>query len=77
MEDIIDRMSSTSKICIGGKRLTGLSPLDGFNLDGGAFFAPTVIENVSTEDELWQEEIFGPVLVVKRFKVSGFFSYRV
>ncbi len=71
MEDMIDRMPSTSKISIGGKRLKGLSPLDGFDLDGGAFFAPTIVEDVSTNDELWKEEVFGPLLVVKRFKVSG------
>jgi len=32
--------------------------------EGGHFFAPTIVNNVAPEDELAQEEIFGPVLSV-------------
>lgn len=62
--------SSSARVSIGGHKLTGSSPLDGFDLSGGSFFAPTVVEDISVEDELWKEEVFGPVLVVKRFSVS-------
>lgn len=62
---------STARITQGGYRLTGLSPLDGFDLSGGAFFAPTIIEDISVSDELWREEVFGPVLVVKKFSVRA------
>jgi acyl-CoA reductase-like NAD-dependent aldehyde dehydrogenase len=33
--------------------------------DKGYFFEPTIIDNVSTDDELIQSEIFGPVLCVQ------------
>ena len=59
------------KVIAGGKRLTGTSPFDGFDLSKGAFFPPTVIQNVSTEDDLWREEVFGPVVVVKKFSVRA------
>lgn len=60
----------TGKILVGGKRMTGQSRLDQFDFSQGAFFPPTVITNVSTEDDLWREEVFGPVVVVKKFTVS-------
>jgi delta 1-pyrroline-5-carboxylate dehydrogenase len=50
--------------------MEGKSSLDGFDLSKGSFYAPTIIEDVSPEDELWQEEVFGPVVVVKKFSVS-------
>ena len=49
----------------------GKSSLDGFDFSKGSFLPPTVITDVHTEDELWQEEVFGPVVVVMRFSVSG------
>jgi acyl-CoA reductase-like NAD-dependent aldehyde dehydrogenase len=49
--------------------MTGFSELDGFDLSKGSFYPPTVIVDVGIEDEIWQEEIFGPVVVVKRFEV--------
>lgn len=57
-------------ILTGGRRLTGTSPLDGHNFSKGYFFPPTVISDVQLEDDLWREEVFGPVVVVKRFYVS-------
>jgi betaine-aldehyde dehydrogenase len=35
--------------------------------DGGYFFEPTVVTGLTQEDEMIQEEIFGPVLTVQRF----------
>jgi betaine-aldehyde dehydrogenase len=45
----------------GGERLTGSS------YDNGAFVAPTIFDDVRPEMEIFQEEIFGPVLTVSRF----------
>ncbi|KAF8529101.1 aldehyde dehydrogenase [Hysterangium stoloniferum] len=53
---------------LGGERMTGLSSLDEHDLSQGYFYPPTVIEDVSVDDDVWQEEIFGPVVVVKRFE---------
>ncbi|KAG6903434.1 hypothetical protein C0995_005457 [Termitomyces sp. Mi166 len=66
IEGILSRMKG--KVLCGGYRLTGASPLDGFDYTHGSFLAPTIIEGVSYTDELWQEEVFGPVIVVQRFK---------
>lgn len=49
--------------------MTGKSELDGFDFSRGSFYPPTVISNVEITDEIWQEEVFGPVVVVKRFEV--------
>ncbi|KAI0677370.1 aldehyde dehydrogenase [Trametes maxima] len=65
MEKLVQRGVGT--ILAGGRRMTGPSPLDGYDFSQGAFFPPTVIADVPTEDDLWREEIFGPVVVVKRF----------
>lgn len=66
--------TTSARVTAGGYKLTGASPLldqDGatFDLTEGAFFAPTIVEGVEVTDQLWVEEVFGPVLVVKRFKV--------
>ncbi|KAJ3732863.1 aldehyde dehydrogenase domain-containing protein [Lentinula guzmanii] len=55
------------RIIVGGRRMTGVSDLDGFDFSGGSFFPPTVVTDISLDDELWQEEVFGPVVVVKKF----------
>ena len=66
--------NTSATVTAGGYQLTGRSPLAGddadFDLGTGSFFAPTIVENVDVGDELWEEEVFGPVLVVKRFKVG-------
>lgn len=43
--------------------------MDGFEFSRGCFYPPTVLEDVGTEDKLWREEVFGPVVVVKKFDV--------
>ena len=71
IEAIVNRKGKgTGKILAGGKRLTGESKFDGFDFSKGSFFPPTVISNVSVEGDLWREEVFGPVVVVKKFSVS-------
>ena len=52
----------------GGKVLTGGHPLTENGLDKGAFFAPTILADLPEDNEAVCEEIFGPVLVVDKFK---------
>jgi hypothetical protein len=60
--------------------MLGKSLLNNFDFSRGSFYPPTVISDVDVSHELWQEEIFGPVVVVKKFSVSytmmraGFFD---
>lgn len=68
IEAMVKRTRGT--IMVGGERMTGKSDLDGFDFGRGSFFPPTVVADITVEDELWQEEVFGPVVVVKRFTVS-------
>jgi acyl-CoA reductase-like NAD-dependent aldehyde dehydrogenase len=42
--------------------------VDGF--DNGYFVAPTILENVSVDATIWQEEVFGPVLCVSSFDTA-------
>lgn len=67
IEGMMER--TAGKVVIGGERMDGQSALDGHDFSLGSFFPPTVVTDVSVEDELWQEEVFGPVVVVKRFSV--------
>ncbi|KAH9056365.1 aldehyde dehydrogenase domain-containing protein [Lactarius vividus] len=46
-------------------------PLDGFNFSRGSFYPPTVITDVSLEDVLWKEEVFGPVVVLRKFETES------
>jgi len=55
-------------ILTGGAPMEGPSPLDGFDLSKGAFYPPTIITDIDLQSELWKEEIFGPVVVVQRFR---------
>ena len=70
IEKMVAERPTKAKILAGGKRLTGASTLDEFDFSQGIFYPPTVIEGVETHDELWREEVFGPVVVVKKFTVS-------
>ena len=71
IDDMVKRAKNAgSKILAGGDRLFGRSEMDGFSFSKGAFYPPTAIADVGIEDEIWKEEVFGPVVVVKRFSVS-------
>merc|ERR1711903_40434 len=35
---------------------------------GGQFFAPTELEGITTEMRIWEEETFGPIISVVRWK---------
>ena len=63
LEDFIEKAKKD-----GGKLLTGGHPLTENGLDKGAFFAPTILANVPEDNDAVREEIFGPVIVVGKFK---------
>lgn len=69
IDAMVKQASKTASIVAGGEQMAGTSELDGFDFSNGSFYPPTVIADVETTDEIWQEEVFGPVVVVKRFEV--------
>lgn len=68
VDDAIEKGVATNTA---GKRMTGSSSLDGFDLSKGYFFPPTVLSDSSTakivDTRIWKEEAFGPVIVVVGF----------
>ncbi|MFF4098897.1 aminobutyraldehyde dehydrogenase [Streptomyces sp. NPDC001903] len=57
VQGLLGRLPDHARIVTGGRRL----PRDGF------FHEPTVVAGVRQEDEMVQEEIFGPVVTVQSF----------
>jgi betaine-aldehyde dehydrogenase len=53
----IDRLPAHAKVETGGARVG----------DTGYFFAPTVVSGLLQDDEIIQNEVFGPVITVQRF----------
>ncbi|KAJ9145395.1 Aldehyde dehydrogenase [Pleurostoma richardsiae] len=57
-----------AKVLVGGERMTGTSLLDGTEFSKGYFFPPTVVISTEgqsvTKTELWENEAFGPIIVV-------------
>jgi betaine-aldehyde dehydrogenase len=53
----IDRKPSHASVLTGGERVG----------DRGYFYAPTVVAGLHQDDEMIQDEIFGPVITVQRF----------
>ncbi|HVT65346.1 MAG TPA: gamma-aminobutyraldehyde dehydrogenase [Mycobacteriales bacterium] len=53
----IDRVPQHASVRTGGERLR----------DKGFFYAPTVVADLKPDDEMVQNEIFGPVITVQRF----------
>lgn len=62
---------SSGTILTGGEPLIDSSTLDGFKFSRGSFYPPTVIVDVDLEDALWKEEVFGPVVVLRKFEVRA------
>ena len=58
VQGFIDRVPSHAKVEVGGNRLSGK----------GYFLEPTVLSGFKQDDEHIQNEIFGPVLTVQKFK---------
>lgn len=56
--------SNTCRLVLGGKRL-------GDEFAGGYFIAPTIYADVVPSDEMFREEVFGPVLTFTKFKTEG------
>jgi betaine-aldehyde dehydrogenase len=54
-----DRLPDHATISAGGSRIT--------DLGDGYFLQPTVLSGIQQDDEVIQEEIFGPVITVQRF----------
>ena len=54
---MVDRAPSHAIVQSGGSRISG----------PGFFFAPTVVSGMRQDDEMIQDEIFGPVITVQRF----------
>jgi len=52
----------------GAELITGGSPIEVEGFKGGFYFAPTVFGNVKNSMRIAQEEIFGPVLSVIRYR---------
>lgn len=57
-EQVANAVAKGAKVLIGGKRPSGLV---------GAYYEPTLIENVTKDMRIWQEEVFGPVLPIVTF----------
>ncbi|HEY1280249.1 MAG TPA: gamma-aminobutyraldehyde dehydrogenase [Acidimicrobiales bacterium] len=53
----VDRAPGHAKVLAGGHRVPG----------NGFFFEPTVISDLHQDDEMIQNEVFGPVITVQRF----------
>ncbi|MFE5855063.1 MULTISPECIES: gamma-aminobutyraldehyde dehydrogenase [unclassified Streptomyces] len=53
----IDRLPAHAKVEAGGKRVG----------DKGYFYAPTVVSGLKQDDEIIQNEVFGPVITVQSF----------
>jgi succinate-semialdehyde dehydrogenase/glutarate-semialdehyde dehydrogenase len=58
---VTDAVGQGARLLAGGQRLAG----DGY--DSGAFFAPTVLADVTPEMIIYREETFGPVAAVTPF----------
>jgi betaine-aldehyde dehydrogenase len=54
----LDRVPKHGKVNIGGNRVGG----------SGFFFEPTVVSDLRQDDEMIQNEIFGPVITIQKFK---------
>lgn len=59
---VADAVAKGATVATGGERAAG----DG--LDGGYFFAPTVLTDVTTEMDIYREETFGPIAPIITFE---------
>ncbi|MGN9838745.1 gamma-aminobutyraldehyde dehydrogenase [Nonomuraea sp. H19] len=57
VQGFIDRVPAHAKVLTGGQRVG----------DKGYFFAPTVVDGLRQDDEMVQNEVFGPVITVQTF----------
>ncbi|HEX7084534.1 MAG TPA: aldehyde dehydrogenase family protein [Gaiellaceae bacterium] len=59
---MLERARATAEVVTGGARA------EGPGLDGGWYLQPTLLRRVGSGDEIWGEEVFGPVLVAAPFE---------
>jgi aldehyde dehydrogenase (NAD+) len=61
-----DRIDAMVRAAVdeGAQVVTGGRPLDVQGCDGGAFYAPTILDRVERAHAIAREEVFGPVLAV-------------
>jgi succinate-semialdehyde dehydrogenase/glutarate-semialdehyde dehydrogenase len=66
----IDKMEAqvSDAVSKGAVATTGGGRLSGGGMDGGFFFAPTVLTGVTPAMRIWREETFGPIGAVCRFE---------
>jgi betaine-aldehyde dehydrogenase len=57
VQGFIDRVPAHAKVLTGGHRVG----------ERGYFFAPTVVDGLRQDDEMVQDEVFGPVITVQTF----------
>ncbi|UBU15359.1 gamma-aminobutyraldehyde dehydrogenase [Nonomuraea gerenzanensis] len=57
VQGFIDRVPAHAKVLTGGHRVG----------DKGYFFAPTIVDGLRQDDEMVQNEVFGPVITVQTF----------
>jgi betaine-aldehyde dehydrogenase len=57
VQGFIERVPAHAKVLTGGQRVG----------DKGYFFAPTVVDGLKQDDEMVQNEVFGPVITVQTF----------
>ncbi|MEU8403366.1 gamma-aminobutyraldehyde dehydrogenase [Nonomuraea sp. NPDC048892] len=57
VQGFIERVPAHAKVLTGGHRVG----------DKGYFFAPTIVDGLRQEDEMVQNEVFGPVITVQTF----------
>ncbi|RDA91838.1 hypothetical protein CP533_3657 [Ophiocordyceps camponoti-saundersi (nom. inval.)] len=71
VREAISGPEPAARLVCGGRRMTGLSPLDGTDLSQGYFYPPTVLSSTTgnsiTSTRLWREEAFGPAIVLVGF----------
>jgi acyl-CoA reductase-like NAD-dependent aldehyde dehydrogenase len=75
VEDLVkEALSGENAVSlVGAKRMTSQSPIDGFHLNKGYFYEPTLLvsqdkkNNSIVKTSIWHEEAFGPVIVVAGF----------
>ncbi|MEK6868786.1 MAG: aldehyde dehydrogenase family protein, partial [Nanoarchaeota archaeon] len=58
-EQVKDAINKGAKIVTGGKKPSNLK---------GAYYIPTILTNITKDMRVWNEEVFGPVLVIVPFK---------
>ncbi len=57
VQEFVDRLPAHARVATGGVRVG----------DTGCFFAPTIVTGLRQDDELVQNEVFGPILAVQSF----------